>query len=304
MPEYVIDATNQLEPTDDRPASYLGIEMRTLKGYVQNLKTTYDQTDADLGAAIDAVEAILNTANGVTGLPAEGALTVLLNLYRAVNGYTDGEGVVHPSIAAQLSSLSSRIDGSIAGTSILATTVNQHTSSINTLNNAVSSLNTSVSDLATTVGGHTTSITNLNTAISSLQNAKTQLPVGSILMTVKSENPNGYLGYGTWVRTCYGRVPVGVGNLANNVAYGIADNQVDTDTGNTQVQLTINNIPAHTHTYAAPVTGNDNNGGSVGYHWGITGTKSADTGSAGQATVTPVQIRPAMHAYYFWKRTA
>ena len=300
----VVDATNPLEPTDDRPASYLGIETRTLKGYVQNLKTTYDQTDADLGAAIDAIEAILNTANGVTGLPAEGALTVLLKLYRAVNGYTDGEGVVHPSIAAQLSSLSSRIDSNVASTSNLATTVNQHASSINTLSNAVSNLNTNVSALATTVVGHTTSINSLNNAINSLQNANTQLPVGSILMTVKSENPNSYLGYGTWVRTCYGRVPVGVGSLVNNVAYGIYDNQVDTDTGDTQVQLTINNIPAHTHTYAAPVTGNDNNGGSSGYHVGLINTKSANTGSAGQATVTPVQIRPAMHAYYFWKRTA
>ena len=198
MTLYVVDATNALEPTDDRPASYLGIEMRTVKGYLQTKLGEQATTNTSLDAAIQALEDILNVDTNVIGLPdAQGALTVILNIFKEVFGYTEG-GTVYPSLASKIAALDNRITGAISSISSLTTIVNQHTSSINSMNNTLVSHTNSLSDHASTLNSHTLSINNLTTSLTSLQNAPSaKLPVGFVLMTTNAANPATYLGYGT-----------------------------------------------------------------------------------------------------------
>jgi hypothetical protein len=75
-----------------------------------------------------------------------------------------------------------------------------------------------------------------------------QLPVGTIL-TVKgrADNPNTYLGYGTWVAV-QGRFLVGAGNSTD--AEGNSVTYTAGATGGThKTMLSTSQIPDHTHTY-------------------------------------------------------
>ena len=307
MTEYVVDATNALEPTDDRPASYLGIEMRTLKGYLQTQLGEQATTNTGLDDAIQALEDILNVDTNVVGLPdAQGALTVILNIFKEVFGYTEG-GTTYPSLASKLASLDTKINGALSSISSLTTIVNQHTSSINSMNNTLVSHTNSLSDHASTLNSHTLSINSINTSLANLQNAtSTKLPVGSIYISMSGDNPASTLGYGTWVKTCLGRLPIGIGDGSGSGAINMATIPAGSVGGNLTKTLTMSNIPSHTHSYTVP-TGTFN--AALGVQsspltQAASSYKAKTTGTAGQDNPDPIYLTPVWQAFHFWRRTA
>ena len=306
MTEYVVSAVDATEPNDDRPASYLGIEMRTLKAHNNSVNQAQGETNTSVAEDLAAIEALFNTATGVTGLPAgKGVLNVLLALYKEVFGYTEGSTVV-PSLAAKIEALSTNITNTVNGTlSQLTNTVNQHSTSINTLNNTVGQHSTALSNHGTLLNSHTQSINNINTSITNLQNApSSKLPVGFVFMTTNSANPSTYLGYGTWVATNQGRIPVGVGNNIAGTGYNIG--QAGVNYGERSINIAANNIPEHSHSYSGLtdiVRKIYANGAQTdsSYSFRIT---TAETGKFGSSPVQPLPIYPPMVGYYFWKRVS
>ena len=65
-------------------------------------------------------------------------------------------------------------------------------------------------------------------------------PIGSIYMSISSTNPGTLIG-GTWVSWGQGRVPVGVDTTDSDF------NSVEKTGGEKKRQITINNLPEHTH---------------------------------------------------------
>lgn len=73
-----------------------------------------------------------------------------------------------------------------------------------------------------------------------------ELPVGTSLVTNRSENPANYLGYGTWVQDCLGKAIVGVtnDNTSNSPDWA---KQVDNQYGEYEHKLSIDEMPMHNH---------------------------------------------------------
>ena len=65
-------------------------------------------------------------------------------------------------------------------------------------------------------------------------------PIGSIYLSISSTNPGTLIG-GTWVSWGAGRVPVGVDITDSDF------NTVEKTGGEKKRQITVNNLPAHTH---------------------------------------------------------
>lgn len=306
MTEYVVDATNASEPTDDRPASYLGIEMRTVKGYLQTKLGEQATTNTSLDAAIQALEDILNVDTNVVGLPdAQGALTVILNIFKEVFGYTEGD-TIYPSLASKIAALDVKTNDALSSISSLTTIVNQHTSSINSLNTTVNNHTSSIAGINNSITSHAESIASLAKSISALQNATVAaLPVGSVYISMSGDNPATSLGYGTWVKTCLGRLPIGIGDGSANGGINMPLIPAGSLVGNLKKTLTIANIPSHTHSYTGPV-GTFNSGGSQSSPptQAASGNTNKQTGAAGQATPEPIDLTPASQAFHFWRRTA
>ena len=304
MTEYVVSAIDATEPNDDRPASYLGIEMRTLKAHNNTVNQAQGETNTSVAEDLAAIEALFNTATGVAGLPAgKGVLNVLQALYKEVFGYTDGTNVI-PSLAAKIAALDTSLNSTLNGVlGTLTNTVNQHTSSINSLNNTQQQHSTTLNNHGVIIGNHSTNINDLASSLAFIQNSpSTRLPVGFILMSTNAANPATYLGYGSWIATNQGRIPVGVGNNIAGTGYNIG--MAEVNYGERSINIALGNIPAHTHTYSKPSSGNDNNGGSVGYQWEVNGMVAAETGVAGWNPPAPLPIYPPMVGYYFWKRVS
>lgn len=81
--------------------------------------------------------------------------------------------------------------------------------------------------------------TSINNAI--LEDNKKRYYVGKIIMETANVNPATYLGFGTWQYWGQGRVPVGVDT--NDTDF----NTVEKTGGEKKRQITVNNLPAHTH---------------------------------------------------------
>lgn len=80
--------------------------------------------------------------------------------------------------------------------------------------------------------------TNIENAISEIKLALH--PIGSIEINVSGANPSTYIG-GTWQQWGQGRVPVGVDTTDSDF------NTVEKTGGEKKRQITVNNLPAHTH---------------------------------------------------------
>lgn len=100
-------------------------------------------------------------------------------------------------------------------------------------------------------------------------------PVGSIYMSVNSNNPSTYFG-GTWVAWGSGRVPVGINTSDSNFS------TVEKTGGASTVTLTTSQMPAHTHTF----TGSSATTNSKGAHTHNVGRDS--DGAAGSGAVYTV----------------
>ena len=81
--------------------------------------------------------------------------------------------------------------------------------------------------------------TSINNAI--LEDNKKKYYVGKIIMDTANVNPATYLGFGTWTLWGAGRVPVGVDTTDSDF------NSVEKTGGEKKRQITINNLPEHTH---------------------------------------------------------
>lgn len=306
MSEYVVSAVDATEPNDDRPASYLGIEMRTLKAHNNTVNQAQGETNTSVAEDLAAIEALFNTATGVTGLPAgKGVLNVLLALYKEVFGYTEGESV-YPSLAAKIAALNTSLNSTLNGAlGTLTNTVNQHTTSINSLTSTQQQHAIKLTNHDNWLNGYGSRINNLESAVNNIANSpSTRLPVGFVFMSTNAANPATYLGYGTWVATNQGRIPVGVGNNIAGTGYNIG--QAGVNYGERSIKIAANNIPEHSHSYSriTDIVAQIYAKGvypDSGYSFKTT---TAETGKFGSSPVQPLPIYPPMVGYYFWKRVS
>ena len=132
---------------------------------------------------------------------------------------------------------------------------------------------------------------------------ETVYPIGSIHMTVDSENPNTYWGFGTWELWGAGKVPVGVNT--NDTEF----NSVEKIGGEKTHTLTIAQIPSHFH----PLTNNK----PICYDAGVSDASYGLKGSYTNTWTSKTNGQPGntgggqshnnLQPYitcYMWKRTA
>lgn len=132
----------------------------------------------------------------------------------------------------------------------------------------------------------------VDTAVSNV-NLQSLYPVGSIYMNATSStNPATLIGFGTWVAFGAGRVPVGID--ATDTAFDTVE-----ETGGAKTHtLTVDELPAHTH--SVPNSGSQNNSFDSGTTVGndVTGTSGSTGGGQAHNNLQPYIV------VYMWKRTA
>ena len=147
MTDYAVNAIDKEEPSDDRPAGILGLELRTLKAYIQDV---IKADIADGEQETKAIAAKLTTDSGVAGLPSNTGLNdVLLGIYKELFGYVNAQGV---NVAGLLSKFAALNNTVIAHTTTLnahTATLGNHTTSISNLASADVAINRSISTLTT-----------------------------------------------------------------------------------------------------------------------------------------------------------
>lgn len=120
-------------------------------------------------------------------------------------------------------------------------------------------------------------------------------PVGSIYMSAASVNPTTLFGFGTWEQI-QGRFLLAAGSSYAAGATG----------GEATHTLTVDEMPAHRHSFTYPVSCNPTSDKQINYNWGtetarfqntLTETKNAGGGAAHNNM-------PPYLAVYIWKRTA
>jgi hypothetical protein len=117
-------------------------------------------------------------------------------------------------------------------------------------------------------------------------------PVGAVYTAVVATNPATHFG-GTWLRIGAGKVLVGI---------DASDTDFDTveATGGAKTHtLTVDEIPAHTHTMTIE---NTQGAGSAGAENGTSSFSTVDTGSTGGGQAHTI-VQPFL-VVYMWKRTA
>lgn len=120
-----------------------------------------------------------------------------------------------------------------------------------------------------------------------------EFPIGSILITVNNNNPATWLGYGTWQQFAQGRCLVGVDTAQAEFNAPLRTGGAKTHT------LTINEIPAHTHTIARGQI-QVQSGNQSGVWYGASGTVTSSSVGGGQ----PHNNLQPYIVVYFWLRTA
>ena len=142
-----------------------------------------------------------------------------------------------------------------------------------------------------TITTEANTITNDGNVVTTLQKV---YPIGSIYINAtNSTNPGTLLGFGTWAAFGAGRVPVGIND---------SDSDFDTaeETGGAKThQLTISELPAHTHNVTMSTSDSDNDFLSEGNN---TGTSTFTTSSTG-GDQAHNNLQPYI-VVYMWKRTA
>lgn len=142
-----------------------------------------------------------------------------------------------------------------------------------------------------TITTEANTITNDGNVVTTLQKV---YPIGSIYINAtNSTNPGTLLGFGTWTAFGAGRVPVGIND---------SDSDFDTaeETGGAKThQLTISELPAHTHNVTMSTSDSDNDFLSEGNN---TGTSTFTTSSTG-GDQAHNNLQPYI-VVYMWKRTA
>tara|TARA_Y100000401_G_scaffold111563_1_gene109948 strand:- start:269 stop:865 length:597 start_codon:yes stop_codon:yes gene_type:complete len=142
-----------------------------------------------------------------------------------------------------------------------------------------------------TITTEANTITNDGNVVTTLQKV---YPIGSIYINAtNSTNPGTLLGFGTWTAFGAGRVPVGIND---------SDTDFDTaeETGGAKThQLTISELPAHTHNVTMSTSDSDNDFLSEGNN---TGTSTFTTSSTG-GDQAHNNLQPYI-VVYMWKRTA
>lgn len=137
----------------------------------------------------------------------------------------------------------------------------------------------------------------LYTDIIALSVLQKEYPVDSIYITTKSGNPSTWLGFGTWTAFAAGRVLVGVDGTQTEF------DAVSKTGGAKTHQLTISEMPAHTHALPADAAGSSN-------IQSISHTSNSDEGIT-ESNVTGSRGGNSAHnnlqpyiAVFIWKRTA
>jgi len=123
--------------------------------------------------------------------------------------------------------------------------------------------------------------------------ASWEFPVGSILITVDNNNPETWLGYGSWQQFAKGRCLVGQDSTQAEFAVSLQTGGAKTHT------LTISEIPAHTHTIARGQTQVQSGTGQSGVWQGTYGgvvTSSSAGGGQPHNNLQPYIV------VYFWRR--
>lgn len=122
-------------------------------------------------------------------------------------------------------------------------------------------------------------------------------PVGSVyLNATDATNPATLLGFGTWIRISEGRVLLGEGQGTDDNSESRTFNIGDSN-GEYEHTLTIDEMPAHTHTDIGQQVGDaDGSPGGQGY------SGSHNTGSTG-GNQAHNNIQPYL-TVYIWQRTA
>ena len=142
-----------------------------------------------------------------------------------------------------------------------------------------------------TITTEANTITNDGNVVTTLQKV---YPIGSIYINAtNSTNPGTLLGFGTWTAFGAGRVPVGIND---------SDTDFDTaeETGGAKThQLTISELPAHTHNVTMSTSDSDNDFLSEGNN---TGTSTFTTSSTG-GDQAHNNLQPYITAY-MWRKTA
>ena len=125
-------------------------------------------------------------------------------------------------------------------------------------------------------------------------------PVGSIYISVNSTNPSNLFG-GTWVQFGKGRTLVGVGEYTDGSGNYNNFTSAEYSFGEYQHQLSINEMPAHTHQV---YRGTDGNSwfGLTGKEPSATPPYAVETSSAG-GNWSHNTCQPSI-TVYMWKRTA
>ncbi len=123
-----------------------------------------------------------------------------------------------------------------------------------------------------------------------------EFPLGSILITVDNINPATWLGYGMWNQFAQGRCLVGQDSTQTEFATPLQTGGAKTHT------LTVNEIPAHSHTYTRyKQLYNAQSGTGLVQVWSSTQI-TMNTGNTGGGQ--PHNNLQPYIVVYFWRRIA
>ena len=142
-----------------------------------------------------------------------------------------------------------------------------------------------------TITTEANTITNDGNVVTTLQKV---YPIGSIYINATNgTNPGTLLGFGTWAAFGAGRVPVGINDSDSDF------NEAEETGGAKTHQLSISELPAHTHNVTMSTSDTDNNNLSEG---NTSGTSTFTTSSTG-GDQAHNNLQPYI-VVYMWKRTA
>lgn len=131
--------------------------------------------------------------------------------------------------------------------------------------------------------------------IGSIDITANRLPVGSVFITVSEANPAGILGYGTWVRFAEGEVIVG---RSTNSAHPAWTKTTFSRYGAFTHQLTIAELPSHTHRVGGYGGTSGGGGAAAGHDRGDISTTRATGENQPHNNVQPSIVAN------IWRRTA